>query len=305
MEWICAHQKCKESSAKTLWYNVLRVRKKLGFDSKKIPRTHTWVPSVKKAFDVDQKETTRKNIASAIVVYLRALEAPKRLLNEWVDYMSELSRQVDIIYARGNKTDRQKKNWISKKDVDRFVREKVRNADRLEIWKKSNWTDKDRRIAQDALMLTMHNTNPPRLEFSELIYTEEPTVDDTQNYLIKIRRKGWHVIVHKGKTAKGQTIKLSASTNRLLNKMRRHLKHNEPVFTSRNGSALTRNAYGKRLAQLFQSRFGKRVTASMLRAIFVTDRYKGLPVLNDIAQTAHNMMHNVRTHLTKYRKNES
>ena len=80
------------------------------------------------------------------------------------------------------------------------------------------------------------------------------------------------------------------------------MKDNRPVFTDRKGAMITRNNYGKQLASLFRERFGKNVTSSLIRSIFLTEQFKDLPRLKDLMKTSNSMMHGLKTQITKYVK---
>ena len=98
-------------------------------------------------------------------------------------------------------------------------------------------------------------------------------------------------------------IKLSAPVARVLNKMKRFLTLGRPVFQNKKGGPLTRSAYSKRLRALFAERFpNKKVGAGLLRTIYLTDMYKGLPALKIMDQVSKTMMHSTGTALSKYVK---
>ena len=65
---------------------------------------------------------------------------------------------------------------------------------------------------------------------------------------------------------------------------------------------MTRNGYGKRITKIMSDRFGKKVSASMLRIIFLTDLYSGMKPLKEMEATAAAMGHSLQTALTMYTK---
>ena len=305
VEWFCSKRKCKSSSGVTQFYNMKRIRKILGL-SDKIQKTHTWIPNDPKKILKFEQANVQRNLSTSVVTFLKALgNAPEKKKNLWVDLMNEHARKVDLIYQSNEKTKKQKDNWIDQKMVTRFMREKTKHLDELDLFAKKEWTFNDRRLAQEALILTLHASSPPRLELSQLIYvTSDKDMNSEENYLIKRPRKGWFVQINVGKTAsrRPSAFKLSLPSTKLLNKMRRFLTPGEPVFISRSGTRLSRNSYGKLIKRMFKTRYGKNVTASLLRTIFVSDKWKDLPKYEEIKKTADKMMHSVSTHLGKYKK---
>ena len=98
-------------------------------------------------------------------------------------------------------------------------------------------------------------------------------------------------------------IKFTAPVARVLNKMKKFLTLGRPVFQNKSGGPLTRSAYSKRLRALFAERFpGKKVGAGLLRTIFLSDMYKGMPSLKISEGVAKQMMHSKDTALGKYVK---
>ena len=303
--FFCEARKCKPSSAATIYYTVRRVRKENGL-SEKIPRNHKWVTLPNKQIHSDSPNVLR-NLTTAIVTYLKALgDVPQKKIDTWVDAMTSHAKKVDIIYASGEKSEKQKKNWITRDQVTRFMREKTRLLTEHNLWAKKEWDWEDRKLAQEALVLSLHATNPPRLELSSMIYVNAmKDMGDNNNYLVYRPKKGWFARVNVGKTVKDGEhidIKLSLPTARLLNRLKRYLRPGEPVFQTRYGNQMTRNGYGKMIRRLFKKRYGKSVSASLLRTIFVSEKWKNVPQLQEIADTAHAMMHSVRTHLGRYKK---
>ena len=246
IELLCATRKCKISSARTTFYNVKRARKLL-HQNGKIPRSVKWLPNDTSFLD-SLSPTAQKNVSASLVTFIRVLDGPQSKLKLYVDHMNKFARKVDKIYQSGEKSEKQKQNWLSHKLVLQFAKEKARECKQKGIWTREKLTRNDRRCVEDALILSIHSHNPPRLELSTALYSETHELDASENYIIKRPRKGWYAVINVGKTAKGQEIKLSPSSVRILNKFQKHLKHNKPIFTTKSGGPMTRNAYGKRIS---------------------------------------------------------
>ena len=306
MEWLCDKRKCKKSSAQTHWYTMKRVRKMLDLPNEKIPRKSGWIPKNPDTL-FKHSANVNRNLSATLVGYLKATGANKKLIETYTDHMNEHASEVENFYKRGEKTEKQEKNWISGKKIQKFVREVASRCNDNQVWKSRDWSSKQRRLAEDLLMLTIHANNPPRLEMASLVYRKTPDeIESGENAAVKLRRRGWHAFLSRGKTIKTNQplmLKFTAPVSRVLNKFVKKLTSGEPFFTDKNGAQLTRNAYGKRLAQLFKARFNKPVTASLLRTIFITEKYKDTPAWAEMEHTAGQMMHSVQTALLKYKKN--
>ena len=53
---------------------------------------------------------------------------------------------------------------------------------------------------------------------------------------------------------------------------------------------------------MFKGRFDKHVTASMLRTIYISEKYKDTAKWSEIVEDAGKMMHSAVTALSKYKK---
>ena len=304
-QWYCLKRDCAKSSGVTSYYSLKRIRKAIGLDDK-IPKGHSWVN--KRVFTYIKgldKLVTRKNLIVAIVAYLKALKAPKVKIQEATDFMNKYAKQLDQIYRNQEKTEKMKTNWVDAKKIRNFLKEKTSQMNARDIFTKEKWSSIDKKIALDYLILQLHSHNPPRLEFAELIYTTQPQQDGVHNWLYQKKKSGWFALinVHKTSRKKGpNVIKFGNAVSRVLNKYKRRFKEGKPIFTDRNSKMLTRNSYGKRITKIMSDRFGKNVSASMLRTIFLTDLYSGMKPLKEMEATAQQMGHSLQTAMTMYTK---
>lgn len=240
----------------------------------------------------------------AIVAYLKALKAPQRKIDEATDFMNKYAKELDQIYRNQEKTPKMATNWVNAKSIRNFLKEKTSQMQAKNIFNKEKWTSADKKLAMEYLILVLHSHNPPRLEFAELIYTTNPQKDEVHNWLYQ-KKNGWYALINKHKTSrmKGPNlIKFGNAVSRVLNKYKRRFKQGKPVFLDKYNKMISRNSYGKRITKIMSDRFGKKVSASMLRTIFLTDLYSGIKPLREMEETAKNMGHNLKTALGKYVK---
>ena len=302
-KWYCQKRDCAKSSGITSFYSLKRIRKALGYDLT-IPKGHSWIDKrVYTYIKGLEKLVTRKNLSVAVVAFLKALQAPKKKIEEAVDFMNKYAKEVDQIYKNQEKTSKMEANWISAKAIRNFLKEKTSEMQIKNIFTKEKWTKSDKKLAMDYLILVLHSNNPPRLEFAELKYTTNPQKDKVHNWLYQ--KKGWFALINKHKTSSKtgpNLIKFGNAVSRVLNKYKRRFKEGRPIFFDKHGKMISRNSYGKRITKIMSNRFGKQVTASMLRTIFLSDLYSGLIPLKEMEDRAKNMGHTVNTALSKYVK---
>ena len=304
MEWYCLKRECTKSSSQTTWYNIRRTRKLQGLESDTIPKNAKWVND--KTFTPLKKLKTvaRKNLSASIVGYLKAANASGDKLKKGIDFMNKYSKEQDQIYRSQKKSTKQETNWVPAKKIRGFVKELGSKIDARNLYSKTDWTPSEKKLAQHHLMLVIHSNVPPRLEFSQLVYTDKEDNSTNENWLYQ-KRKSWFVVINQGKTTKKKgpyLIKLSNPVSRVLNKFKKHMKVGRPLFTDRKGAKITRNNCGKQLTNLMKDRFGAKVGASLFRTIMLSDKYKNMPLLKDMQENSHAMMHSLETSLSKYVK---
>ena len=305
-DWYCKKRDCAKSSGITSYYSLKKIRKNIGLDEK-IPKGYSWVTKrVYTYLKNVEKLVTRKNLSIALVAYLKALKAPKKHVEEATDFMNKYAKEIDQIYKNQTKTKKQSDNWVNAKSIRTFLKEKTAQMKSKNIFNKENWSVSDRKLAMDYLILVLHSHNPPRLEFSQLIYTTSPKKDGVNNWLYQ-KKKGWFALINSYKTSRKKgpnLIKFGNAVSRVLNKLKRRFDNGKPVFLDRSSKMMTRNSYGKRITKLMSDRFGKKISASMLRTIFLTDLYSGLQPLKEMEETARAMGHSLTTALKVYTKKQ-
>lgn len=306
--WFCSKRDCAQSSGVTTFYNLRKLRT-LANLPENIPVSTKWVTS-KKFSELDKlKDVTKKNYSASLVAYLKAAKAPQKLIDRASKKMMVYSAKIKKMYDSQKKSEKQKTNWVNMQQIQDFWKEKTKEVSAKKLYSKADWTPGQRRLVEQSLMLALHGGSghpPPRLEFSGLWYTKDGEFPDNKNYLYQKTKGTWRARIKKSKVSskKGvMDIKMSAPVARILNKMKKKLTLGRPVFQNKSGGPLTRSAYSKRLHALFAERFpGKRVGAGLLRTIYLSDMYKGLPALKIMEQTAKTMMHSTATAMGKYIK---
>jgi integrase len=125
---------------------------------------------------------------------------------------------------------------------------------------------------------------PPRrnLDYTEMMIRGYDTKKD--NYY-----KGNKFYFNQYKTAKNyglQTLDVPVEFNTILKKWIKK-NENDYLLYSSNGNKLT----SPQVTKIFNNVFKKNVSSSMLRHIFLTEKYKNMPALTDIQSLATKMGH--------------
>jgi hypothetical protein len=221
-----------------------------------VPETPTFLKNTTKIEEKISKYAmnTKKSYYITIVSYLKDKKFPKKQLQFYTDKMMELNQQFRD--KSGEKTEKQVENWMSWDDV--MKRYKELDPKSLE-----------------HLILSLFVLQPPRRSKDYFLmrivpkYTE--TMDKDFNYLdwnsMKMYYNNYKT---KGKYGT-QTTDVSPELEAVLKKHFPLKKTFEPFFLlEHNKKRLPDNV----ITRILNKFFGKNVSVSMLRNIYLSDKYK-------------------------------
>jgi hypothetical protein len=137
---------------------------------------------------------------------------------------------------------------------------------------------------------------PRRSEFANIRIKNIDT--NLDNYIYKNK-----IIFNKYKTAKKYGRQEYVIAKDIMPFVRQYLKLNktEFLFPKRDGEASMSNVDYNRLLQKV---FGKSISVDELRSIYLSDKYKNVPSVEEMEATATAMGHSIQTGLTDYVKRE-
>jgi len=134
---------------------------------------------------------TRKNLVAAIVVAVKSMDKfPPKTREKYEKYMKELIGNVDKEYSKNKKSEKEKKNWISYKEIIDKINELMKIT--TNISKKTNITRKDLDNFQQLLILSLYTLIPPqRNNYANTIICkkEGDCSDDKFNYIILLSKE--------------------------------------------------------------------------------------------------------------------
>jgi integrase len=196
---------------------------------------------------------TKKTYYITIVSYLKDKKVAKKLIKYYTDKMEELNKTFED--HKGEKTETQEKNWMEWEQV-------------LEQYNKLNPK------SLGHLVLSLFVLQPPRRSKDYFLmrivpgYTE--TMDKDFNYLDWSSMR-FYFNNYKTKGAYGtQSVEVSPELQEVLHKHFPLKKKFDPFFLlQRDGERLPDNG----ITRILNTIFGKKISVSMLRNIYLTSRY--------------------------------
>ena len=250
------------------------------------PTNYDWltdVDQVKKAIEVYQS-TTKKNIFNAIVVGLGALGQDKEIIETYSLLRDNEHKNYETMVKNHQKSKKQEENWVELSEIDDILKRLKRQANEVYKSKKVYNEKRDYPILQQYIVLLTYRHIPMRNDLANMrvitpqeyeAMTEEQR--DSANYLVGAPKTPFYFQINQYKTKKtfGQKrIKIPPVLNK---EIRRWLTINKSGYFITNASKrnpITPNGITKLLTTLFQEHTGKSVSTSMIRHIYLSDKYK-------------------------------
>ena len=298
-------RKCKRSSCRTYASVLMRIHRE--FSKKKFNINLKWLSDdansilgkIKKLASVN----IQRNLIGTGLVALGIL-ADKKNQDIWIKYLKELNLKKAEMLKSGELTTKQKSAWIDWKEIVKLRKMIARRVNLTKLYERP-FNKRDFLVMQRLLILSLLTMLPgvARLDYATIRIIGkkefEKLPDQTaENYLVTGRQS--KIIFQKYKTSATYGVvnipiaKYSRPLQRLLQKHVRYLHENFPendcLFLNRNLTCMSRNSLTKFLQRLFKEFFKKSVSVSMLRHIFLTNKYDKKQ-LEEQEETAKFMMH--------------
>lgn len=281
----------KDKSIK-LYFTILK-----NLNDKREIKNFKFLEKPKKILDKikDYKITTQRNILIAIVSILKNLG--NDLYKSYYDYMIEFNNKIEDNYKNGEKSDVQAKNWIKWDEVENKFNELNKN---IKLSKNISETQYDNIL--DAVILGLYVLIPPRRNKDYLnmkVSKDGKNLDDKYNWL-DMKKKQF--IFNDYKTSGTYGKQIIDINDDLINLLKKYLKYKKDgdgyLLVKFSGERLkSDNSITRRLNKIF----GKNISSSMLRHIYLSDKYG--KVNEEMKQDAEIMGHNLKMQ-KEYIKND-
>jgi len=219
--------------------------------------------------------SSRKTTYAALVAITKNNDKYKKaLLEDGRAYQEFINTQ--------KKTDKQEANWKSFEEIKNVVDTHYNKIKPL--LKRKSLDDNEYKQFQDFIILCLTSGVyfPPRRS-SDWIFMKIKNIDKANdNYIDKKK-----FIFNKYKTAKfygQQQVEIPKDLKPIINKFIK-FNPNEYLLTDGKGEQLSTI----RLTQKLNTIFGNKISTSMLRHVFLTEKLKDVPAINDLKELAHDL----------------
>jgi len=276
-----------------------------------IPKTNSWVKAeLYKHIQKLDSPTKMRNLLATTVVYLKSTNASKKRIDSWSDRMYDAVKDVrkGLRENGGRRSEKQRALWLTQDELKGFYEE--RTAEAKQLLRKRHLSERNARIVRDALILGIHanpERGPPRNDWATATLVEKP--GDLENHDTRVwkTKTHWYVGIY-GKTKRATGLSKQPLRNpfsSMLSKFikKRGLVYGDRIFRTNRDKVFTNATWGTHVRKLMKRRFGKAVGTSMLRMIWISNKYKDLPkILREYEADAKAMLHSSDTSRTHYLK---
>lgn len=243
----------------------------------------------------DKPPNSRRTYLSAIVVLLNDGTARNKYKEQMLADIGKYQEHVDS----QEMSETQENNWISHADVMKKweeLRDEV--AGMFKKGKKREEPNKRKLVNFMLLSLTGGIFFEPRRS-KDWAFVKVKDVDKARDNWIDIKKNEFVFNNHKMQEKRGvEKIKFPKEFKKWLTAYIK-MMDSEYLLVNTYGGAMTNTQITQYLNTIFG---GKKISTSMLRHIYISDKNEGMPALKALKQEADNMGHSLQMHLEYIKK---
>ena len=284
----------KENSLNAYLSNIKRIFKDV-FDNEIDIKKFNQFVKVKKYLD-ELNPATRKNIMTSIIVLLKAYNINKKTLKKYEKYFEEIVVDFENNYDNQEKSEKEKKNWITKNELDKKINDLEENINEIDF---ENLTKTNEDIIQQHLILKLYSEIPPiRNDYAQMKVYHNKNIKG-ENYIDLTNKK---IILNNYKTDKTYGEKQIELNNNIIQLIKRwiNITGNEYLLINiRDKNPMTSNGFTKYINKIFKP---KKVSTTILRKLYLSEKYPVIHNRKDMKKDAYIMGHSISTQQSIYRK---
>ena len=240
----------------------------------------------------------RKTRLSALIVFIEKAKGADKVVSSFREQMLGDCKEYDKEISKQEMTDRQKEGYIPLAEV--MGKYHALEKEVVPIMKKDTLDKKEFARVQLYVLLSCLLLIEPRRSMD---YTEFKlrNADPTKDNFLKTEKRKPYFVFNTYKTAKKykqQVIEIPAKLHKIMKRWIELNPHDWLLVNTRMDNKITQT----QLTSILYSFFEKPISTSMLRHIYLTDKYKDVPALAEMEKTAENMGHDLSMALKYVKK---
>tara|TARA_R100000654_G_scaffold32892_5_gene57925 strand:- start:2199 stop:3122 length:924 start_codon:yes stop_codon:yes gene_type:complete len=250
-----------------------------------------------KVFDIIKNLalSTQRAYLTAVLVVIQAFKKEEfdSVFKIYRERLQELNNEYNEFINKNEKTEKQNKNWVSLKTLNKVRNFYKKDLEEKGIMKKENLSRLQLDLIQRYLVSALYTLQPPiRLDYGNMkIIQNEKEDDGKKNFLlVKGRNKKTFIFNDfKNKKSMGtKKIEVNKKLNSIINIWLNHNKTDNFLLNSK-GEAMSENALSKYIKKTFKPS-GKDIGLNLLRHIYISEHID-LDAMKKQKELASQMMH--------------
>lgn len=254
--------------------------------------------------------TTQKNYITAAIVYLRAIDAKKEIIDDYSKKLQEYSDRYNKEQESGIISEKQKSNFTNSEEIGKMIRKiEVEIKPLLKATVPMSQTENE--LYQAYVMFSIYHKLPLRNDIAGMKAIKgsdyKNIKDNSINYLVN-SRTDMKLVLNDYKTNKtyGQNI-IEVEDVALKQLLRRYIKRNGygVMFKKMDGEPYSRNMISHILIKYSNKYMGKKLGSTMLTKAFLSSKYANKKqIYKDMEKDSKVRGHSVNTQQKIYTKQE-
>lgn len=296
-------RKLRPASIKTYTSNIVKLHEKMGKgrDVKNLDFLKDYDAVIETIKDF--KLSSRKTALASIVVGLSAYDDKyKNVLDKYRDDMYSDASEYKKVIEEQNKTQKEDKNWVSIKKLKQVLARTKKDLMGRGVFSKDELNKKEMDMLQQwvaGMIYIGDDKNPPLRNditpmsvISNADYRKLSEEDLKKNYLVNQSRNKKFFSLGEYKTAGKYGLKkidLGSKLNSVMNIWLKYNKTGHLIYNNK-GEAMSPNGLTKLLNKTFEST-GKKISSTLLRHIYITEKFPPTDTLKEKQEVADKMGH--------------
>lgn len=240
----------------------------------------------------------RKTRLSALIVFIEKAKQSEKVVEAFRKQMLDDVKEYDQQINKQEMTERQKEGYIPLSEV--MGKFHALEKEVAPIMKKDTLDKKEFARVQLYVLLSCLLLIEPRRSLDYTQFKLKGADETKDNYMKTEKRKPFFVF-NQYKTAKKygkQSLPIPAKLHKIIKRWSVLNPHEWLLMNTQLSNKISQT----QLTHLLYGFFEKPISTSMLRHIFLTDKYKDVPALAEMEKTAENMGHELSTALKYVKK---
>lgn len=246
----------------------------------------------------DVAPKVRKTRLAGLVVFISKTDGNETAIEKFRELMMDDKKTADEEVKEQKLSDRQREGWMTWDEVMGKYEELKRDV--AHLWKKASLDKREFQKLQLFVLLSLITLIPPRRSLDWTAFKLKDVDAEKDNHMTYEKRKPVFVF-NTYKTRKTNGVQKEAIPPALHAIMKQWMKVNPHAHLLMNYNQ-TAGMNQTQVTQMLHGFFGKPVSTSLLRHIYLTGKYGNIPALKEMEKTAEAMGHSLQESLQYVKK---